>query len=432
MSHLLQLLFLFLLLANLKAESFLFEEASCQEIYFYLGNGIVNNYLLSNRAVVVSGFWKFPEQNLSWIVKTGLLVYRNLKKYSLLSSSLLTGIVWLQNQICLLQINQPGEYKYSNITVTDQASASQIYLKIDSLELGRETTNFVWINFVWINFVWINVFLVGIIEFFVFIVSKTRKIHHISNSLKLRDELQTIGNTQNSLNCVSSLDSEEDAKQLLTFCAQIGRGIQFESIYFGFHPDELHDSLKNMSFNIRAGQTIVIVGARGSEQATVIYLLTRFHQNSGRIVTDGYGVYQFSLEFLRKQVGVVLQEFFLFLGTILNSITFYNCEVTLEPIIVASKHPCLKQRLFLGDYTLLQKIKIIIPREKLQKSKIPRSLIINSSIVLISDEGNSSLDADSVCQLKQYLFCVAHLSLFDTNSTSTNFYLTSTRYLPIP
>ena len=102
--------------------------------------------------------------------------------------------------------------------------------------------------------------------------------------------------------------------------------IQFENVRFSYVADE--DVLKGISLNVKAGDTIAIVGATGAGKSTIINLLNRFYEiNKGVITVDGTDIKEFTLASLRQQIAVVLQDVFLFADTILSNITLNNYSV---------------------------------------------------------------------------------------------------------
>lgn len=106
--------------------------------------------------------------------------------------------------------------------------------------------------------------------------------------------------------------------------------VRFENVSFGYKPDE--PVLHNVSFDIQAGQTIAIVGATGAGKSTIIQLLSRFYEHqSGTIYIDNVDITTVSLESLRSQIAVVLQDVFLFSDTILKNITLGQ-PISLEEV----------------------------------------------------------------------------------------------------
>jgi ATP-binding cassette, subfamily B, multidrug efflux pump len=121
--------------------------------------------------------------------------------------------------------------------------------------------------------------------------------------------------------------------------------IEFKNVWFAYRND--HFVLKNVSFQIRAGDTVALVGATGAGKSTIINLLSRFYEyDKGQILIDGSEIRDFELTTLRKNTGVVLQDVYLFNDTILNNITLSNPDINIEAVIEATK------RIGLYDYIL--------------------------------------------------------------------------------
>ncbi|MDZ7292102.1 MAG: ABC transporter ATP-binding protein/permease [candidate division KSB1 bacterium] len=115
---------------------------------------------------------------------------------------------------------------------------------------------------------------------------------------------------------------------------QLGRArgeIEFRNVTFGYRDDEM--VLKNVSFKIEAGEKIAIVGATGSGKTTIINLLLRFYTpQQGKILLDGYDTQLLPIEDVRRQIGLVLQDVFLFAGTIEENISLGNKNISPERI----------------------------------------------------------------------------------------------------
>ncbi len=112
--------------------------------------------------------------------------------------------------------------------------------------------------------------------------------------------------------------------------------IEFKKVTFSY--DKSVEILKNMNFNIKAGETIALVGATGAGKSTIINLLTRFYEiDKGEILIDNIGIRDVTIESLRKQVGVMMQDSFIFSGTIMDNIRYGNLGASNEEIIEAAK-----------------------------------------------------------------------------------------------
>lgn len=128
----------------------------------------------------------------------------------------------------------------------------------------------------------------------------------------------------------------------------IRQAIEFRNVWFAYNPE--HYVLKDISFFLRAGETIALVGATGAGKSTVINLLSRFYDVSkGEILADGRPLDQYTLESLRRNTGVVLQDVYLFNDTVFNNITLSNPEITREMVETAARE--------MGLYAYFQSLK---------------------------------------------------------------------------
>ena len=117
---------------------------------------------------------------------------------------------------------------------------------------------------------------------------------------------------------------------------QTNGSIRFEEVHFGYNEDE--EIIKGISFEVKPGETIALVGATGAGKSTIINLLSRFYDiNSGRILIDGVSIKDYTLASLRGHIAVVLQDVFLFADTIFNNITLGDETITEEIVIAAAK-----------------------------------------------------------------------------------------------
>ena len=105
---------------------------------------------------------------------------------------------------------------------------------------------------------------------------------------------------------------------------------------FGYNPE--NPVLKNVSFTVNPGETVAIVGHTGSGKTTIISLLNRlYHIQRGEIKIDDVNIEKYDIDTLRKSVGVVLQDVFLFSGSIIDNITLRNPDIPREKVIEAAK-----------------------------------------------------------------------------------------------
>lgn len=116
---------------------------------------------------------------------------------------------------------------------------------------------------------------------------------------------------------------------------KVSSSIEFKDVWFAYKEEQY--ILKNVSFNIKAGETIALVGATGAGKSSIINLLNRFYEiNKGEILLDQNAISEFTLESLRQKIGVVLQDVHLFNDSILNNITLNNPEISREEVVKAT------------------------------------------------------------------------------------------------
>ena len=172
--------------------------------------------------------------------------------------------------------------------------------------------------------------------------------------------------------------------------------IEFDKVSFSYTPGV--PVLKNVSFIVNPGETIAIVGHTGSGKTTIISLLNRLYPiTEGTIKIDDVNIDDFELELLRKNIGVVLQDVFLFSGSILDNITLRNPEISRERVIEAAKligvHDFIMQLPGGYDFNVMERGATLSLGQRQLLSFI-RALLYNPSI-LILDEATSSVDTES-------------------------------------
>lgn len=172
--------------------------------------------------------------------------------------------------------------------------------------------------------------------------------------------------------------------------------IEFKKVHFSYIENE--EVIKGISLKIDAGSTIAIVGSTGAGKSTIINLLNRFYEiSSGKITIDGTDINEFTLESLRKQIGIVLQDVFLFADTILNNITLNDPSISRETVINAAKEICVHDFIMSlpegYDYNVKER-GVMLSSGQRQLIAFLRVLVSNPSI-LILDEATSSIDTYS-------------------------------------
>jgi len=177
---------------------------------------------------------------------------------------------------------------------------------------------------------------------------------------------------------------------------KINGKIEFDHVSFGYNSEQY--VLKNISFTAKAGETVAIVGHTGSGKTTIISLLNRlYHIREGAIKIDDVNINDFKLEALRKNIGVVLQDVFLFSGSVMDNITLRNPDIPKEKVIEAAKlidmHEFIMQLPGGYDYNVMERGATLSLGQRQLLSFI-RALLYDPSI-LILDEATSSIDTES-------------------------------------
>jgi ATP-binding cassette subfamily B protein len=214
----------------------------------------------------------------------------------------------------------------------------------------------------------------------------------------LWDELQEVLISVERLNDVFEARPEAAVQQAMLILPPLQGEVKFENVTFRYGEDEERNTLQNISLDVSPGQTIAIVGRSGSGKSTLVKLLQGlYHPNKGRIWIDGHDLRHVLPQSLRSQLGVVPQECFLFSGTILENITLYRSEFSLEQIVEVAKlaeaHAFI-QALPLGYNTKVGERGSMLSGGQRQRIAIARALLGNPQI-LILDEATSSLDTES-------------------------------------
>ena len=193
------------------------------------------------------------------------------------------------------------------------------------------------------------------------------------------------------------LDTQDQIQDTGTIEAPIFKGnIEFKDVRFGYIPEE--EVIKGIDLEVKAGQTIAIVGSTGAGKSTIINLLNRFYEiKSGTICIDHQNIENYTLESLRIQIAVVLQDVFLFADTIYNNITLNNPSISREEVLAAA------QKIGVHDFIMslpdnydfdVKERGVMLSSGQRQLIAFLRAFVSNPSI-LILDEATSSIDTYS-------------------------------------
>lgn len=180
--------------------------------------------------------------------------------------------------------------------------------------------------------------------------------------------------------------------------------VAFRDVSFSYEAG--HPILKNISFEAKAGDTYALVGPTGAGKSTIVNLLSRFYNvDSGQILIDGTDISTVTIHSLRTQMGVMMQDSFIFSGTIMDNIRYGNRTATDEEVISAAKTVCAHEfisQMENGYYTEVNERGSRLSAGQRQLISFARALLANPKI-LILDEATSSIDTETEILLQKGL-----------------------------
>jgi ATP-binding cassette subfamily B multidrug efflux pump len=172
--------------------------------------------------------------------------------------------------------------------------------------------------------------------------------------------------------------------------------VKFKEVWFAYNNEEY--VLKNISFEVKSGKTIALVGATGAGKSSVINLLSRFYEiNKGSISIDGKDIREYNTDYLRTKIGVVLQDVFLFSDSIRNNITLNNPEIPEEKIWQAID--MVGARKFIEklpgglEYNVMERGNTLSVGQR-QLISFVRTLVYDPRIIVL-DEATASIDSET-------------------------------------
>ncbi|MBT4775209.1 MAG: ABC transporter ATP-binding protein [Crocinitomicaceae bacterium] len=203
---------------------------------------------------------------------------------------------------------------------------------------------------------------------------------------------------------IMNMDSEHDAANRVNELKNMNGDIKFENVSFAYEDNK--EVLKNIQIDAPQGSVTALVGSSGSGKSTIASLVSSFlTPDSGKITIDGHDLADVTLASFRKQLGVVLQDDFLFEGTIRENIIFPRPNATEEAIQEAVKIAYVNEftdRFELGLETIIGERGVKLSGGQRQRIAIARAVLANPKI-LILDEATSNLDTESEALIQESL-----------------------------
>ena len=199
------------------------------------------------------------------------------------------------------------------------------------------------------------------------------------------------------------LDTNEKTPDNGSLAPEILKGtIEFDKVWFAYNDDQY--VLKNITFSVKEGETVALVGATGAGKSSTINILNRFYEiNSGSIKLDGIDIKEYDLNYLRSKITTVMQDVFLFSDTILNNINLRNTDISEERILAAARDVGAEDfinRLPAGiNYNVMERGSTLSAGQAQLLSFI-RALVYDPKI-LVLDEATSSVDTETEGMIQQ-------------------------------
>ncbi|MFN8355633.1 MAG: ABC transporter ATP-binding protein [Spirosomataceae bacterium] len=178
--------------------------------------------------------------------------------------------------------------------------------------------------------------------------------------------------------------------------------VEFRNVWFAYNDDNY--VLKDINFHVKPGETVAFVGATGAGKSSTINLLSRFYEiQKGTILVDSHDLHAYELGWLRKKIGVVLQDVFLFSDTIENNITLGNKTITHEKVVEAAKlvgaHDFIEKLPEGYQYNVMERGATLSVGQR-QLISFVRALVHDPKIIVL-DEATSSVDTETEEMIQQ-------------------------------
>jgi ATP-binding cassette subfamily B protein len=245
--------------------------------------------------------------------------------------------------------------------------------------------------------------LITFLLYISFMIEPIQKLTHMS--MQLQEGVTGFQRFMEIMNLKPAIENKPNATTL----SDVYGEIEFKQVFFRYE-NHLNDVLVNLSLHIQPGEYVALVGASGVGKTTICSLIPRFYEViDGELLLDGKNVRDIDLQSLRKNIGVVQQDVYLFAGTVMENIRYGNPAASDEEIIAAAKHANAHDFIMSlpnGYHSEIGQRGVKLSGGQKQRLSIARVFLKNPS-VLIFDEATSALDNESESIVKESLELLA-------------------------
>ncbi|MBE5861595.1 MAG: ABC transporter ATP-binding protein [Lachnospiraceae bacterium] len=384
-----------------------------------LSNGLINVVLESMNLIFIVVFMLLTDVKLSLVVLAGvpiLMVFlfwikqKQRKAWQMVSNKNSNLNAYLQENIVGARITQIFAREEENAQTFETLSDNCRKTWMQAVSYN---------NLVWPGIDSISVFVRAAIFIFGLVVfgenTSLGVIFAISSyASRFWQPIMSLGNIFNNfLNNIAYLErifetldepvkvaDEEGATEMPPIKGQV----TFEHVDFSYEAGK--PVLKDLSFSVEPGESVALVGPTGAGKSTIVNLISRFYNlNGGKVLIDGQDISKVTLKSLRSQMGIMLQDSFIFSGTIEDNIRYGKLDATEEEIKEASKLVCADE--FIQRFPDAYKTEVkergsLLSQGQKQLISFARTLLSNPSI-LVLDEATSSIDVQTERALQQGL-----------------------------
>lgn len=385
-----------------------------------LSNGIINLITDMFTLVVIIGFMLYLNINLALICLAGLpvlitatMLIKNAqrKAWQRVSRKQANMNAYIHESICGIKVTQSFARENENMKIFQNQSNE--YRKSWMAAVRIQFLMWPFIDIISVTSI-VAVFVAGVRWLGTGGVTVGIIIAFISYIWRFWEPVSNLGNFYNAIiNAVAYLErifETIDEKPIVDNLSEavelppIEGAVEFKDVVFSYEKDEV--ILNNVSFIVKPGETIALVGPTGAGKSTVVNLVSRFYDiESGSVMVDGMDVRSVTLESLRKQMGIMLQDTFIFSGTIMDNIKYSRLEATDEEAIEAAK--AVRAHEFIaampdGYNTEVNERGSRLSVGQRQLISFARALLADPRI-LVLDEATSSIDTKTEMALQEGL-----------------------------